>query len=426
MDSIDKSMFEHVGKNLAAAQKIKRPSMSYIQDALRRLKKNKPAMISFFILIFMITMSLIGPIISKALYGHTYRNQDLNVQNQTMILSNKRSIMFTSNTAFTYKKYSHDLRKTKISFKDIKINKSGVLSVKVGNKAEESQQGDQKEYKFDIKVESGDTLQKLADKINTEAQNQLKKDPAFRGITAKVSGNTLTIASNGTTKFNSKYWLGTDMFGRDLFTRLWEGGRVSFLIAFISVFITSVIGIIYGGISGYVGGRVDTLMMRFIEIIMVVPDMLYIILLLQVMKPGLQPIIIVLAATSWMGIARIVRGEVMRLKHSEYVLAAETLGASSKRVIFNHLIPNTMGPIIVQMTMMIPAMIFTEAFLSFIGLGIPVPFASWGSLVNEGAQVFVLYPNSLLVPAIALSLTMLGFNIFGDGLRDALDPKLRK
>lgn len=423
---MDKTMFEHVGKNLAAAQKIKRPSISYIKDALRRLKKNKPAVISIIILIIMIIMSLIGPIITKALYGYTYRNQDLKVQNQSMILSNKRSIMLTSNTAFTYKKYSHDLRKTTISFKNIKLKSSGSLTLKIGNKAEEAQQGDQKEYKIEIKTENGDTLSKIAEKLNNEAEKQLQQDPDFRGITAKASGSTLTIESKGKSEFNKTHWLGTDMFGRDLFTRLWEGGRVSFLIAFISVFITSIIGILYGGISGYIGGRADTLMMRFIEIIMVVPDMLYIILLLQVMKAGIQPIIIVLAATSWMGIARIVRGEVMRLKHSEYVLAAETLGASPKRVILKHLIPNTMGPIIVQMTMMIPSMIFTEAFLSFIGLGIPVPFASWGSLINEGAQVFVLYPNSLFVPAVALSLTMLGFNIFGDGLRDALDPKLRK
>lgn len=426
MVDIDKTMFEHIGKNLEAAQKINRPSLSYLQDAQRRLKKNKPAMISFCILVIMIVMSIFGPIISKALYGHTYRRQDLNVQNQTMILSNKRSIMLTGNSAFTYKKYTHDLRKTKIYFKDIKLNKGGVIALKVGNKAEEAQQGDQKEFRFEVKIAAEDNLNKIAEKLQAEADKQLAKDPDFRGLSFKVSGNNLTIESKGMTGFNKKYWFGTDIFGRDLFTRVWEGGRVSFLIAFLSVFVTSVIGIIYGGIAGYIGGRVDTLMMRFVEILMVVPDLLYIILLLQVMKPGLKPIIIVLAATSWMGIARIVRGEVMRLKHSEYVLAAETIGASKTRIISKHLIPNTMGPIIVQMTMMVPGMIFTEAFLSFIGLGIPAPFASWGSLVNEGAQVFVQYPNTLLIPAIALSLTMLGFNILGDGLRDALDPKLRK
>jgi oligopeptide transport system permease protein len=342
------------------------------------------------------------------------------------MLSNKRSIIVTSNNAFTYKKYTHDLRKTKVSFKDIKVNSSGLFALRIGNKAEEAQQGDQKEFKFEVRTQSGDTLETLVQKLNAEAEKQLQKDPDFRGMTFKASGKTLTIETEGKTEFNKAHWFGTDMFGRDIFTRLWEGGRVSFLIAFLSVFVTSVIGVIYGGVSGYIGGRTDTLMMRFIEIIMVVPDMIYIILLLQVMRPGIKPIIIVLAATSWMGIARIVRGEVLKLKHSEYVLAAETIGSSKKRIIFKHLIPNTMGPIIVQMTMMIPQMIFTEAFLSFIGLGIPVPFASWGSLVNEGAQVFVQYPNTLIMPAIALSLTMLGFNVFGDGLRDALDPKLRK
>jgi oligopeptide transport system permease protein len=126
-----------------------------------------------------------------------------------------------------------------------------------------------------------------------------------------------------------------------------------------------------------------------------------------------------------MSTARIVRGEVMRLKSSEYVLAAQTLGADSKRIIFKHLVTNSMGPIIVNMTMKIPGMIFTEAFLGFIGLGIPIPYASWGSLVNEGATIFQVFPNQLFVPAIALSITMLAFNILGDGLRDALDPKLR-
>jgi oligopeptide transport system permease protein len=253
----------------------------------------------------------------------------------------------------------------------------------------------------------------------------LNQDPDFRGVKFKKSGNNLVVETKGDKWFNKQYWFGTDEFGRDLFTRLWKGGRTSFLIAFVAVFITIFIGIIYGGVAGYLGGNVDILMMRFVEIIMVVPDLLYIILLLTVMKPGLGPIIIVLAATGWMQTAMIVRGEVLRLKNSEYVIAAEVLGADPKRIIFKHLIPNTMGPIIVNMTMMIPKMIFSEAFLSFIGLGIPAPMASWGSLVNDGAKVFTQYPQQLLVPALALSLTMLAFNILGDGLRDALDPKLR-
>jgi oligopeptide transport system permease protein len=419
-------MFTHVGKNLEDAQKIKRPSMSYLQDAFRRLCKNKPAIISFWILTIMVVMSLIGPIISYAVNGHTYRSQSLVDQNQSSIMSNKRSITIKKNDVIGYKKYVPDLRKTKIVFKDISFKGTGLIEFRVGNKDEESIQGDKKEYLISVEVIESDNWTSVVDKINSQAESILAEDPDFRGVTVEKKGKNLVIYTNGDIKFNSKYWFGTDEFGRDLFTRLWTGGRLSFLIAFIAVFISTTFGVIYGGVAGYLGGRVDIFMMRFVEILMVIPSMLYIILLLTVMQPGIKPIIIALTITGWMGTSRIVRGEVMRLKHSEYVIAAQTLGADSKRIIFKHLIPNTMGPIIVDMTMMIPGMIFSEAFLSFIGLGVPAPFASWGSLVNDGALIFMQYPQQLLVPAIALSLTMLAFNILGDGLRDSLDPRLRK
>jgi oligopeptide transport system permease protein len=341
-------------------------------------------------------------------------------------MSNKRSITIKKNDVIGYKKYVPDLRKTKIVFKDISFKGTGVIEFRVGNKDEESIQGDKKEYLISVEVIESDNWTSVVDKINSQAESILAEDPDFRGVTVEKKGKNLVIYTNGDIKFNSKYWFGTDEFGRDLFTRLWTGGRLSFLIAFIAVFISTTFGVIYGGVAGYLGGRVDIFMMRFVEILMVIPSMLYIILLLTVMQPGIKPIIIALTITGWMGTSRIVRGEVMRLKHSEYVIAAQTLGADSKRIIFKHLIPNTMGPIIVDMTMMIPGMIFSEAFLSFIGLGVPAPFASWGSLVNDGALIFMQYPQQLLVPAIALSLTMLAFNILGDGLRDSLDPRLRK
>lgn len=426
MEKIDKSLFEHVGKNLEESQAIKRPSMSYLEDAMRRIKKNKPAVISFWILILLIAMSLVGPIISAKVQGHDYRAQKLENQNQTSIMTNQRSINVTKNQAFKYEEYKPNLRKTEIKFKGVELKGTGKLEFKVGNAAEASYQGDKKEFLLSVSIDSSDDWKSIVEKLNAESDKMLESDPDFRGVEFKKSGDNLVIETKGDKWFNSQYWFGTDEFGRDLFTRLWEGGRISFLIAFVSVLITLVIGIAYGGIAGYLGGTIDTLMMRFVEIIMVVPDLLYIILLLTVMKPGLGPIIIVLAATGWMQTAMIVRGEVLRLKNSEYVIAAEVLGADSKRIIFKHLIPNTMGPIIVNMTMMIPRMIFAEAFLSFIGLGIPAPMASWGALVNDGAKIFTQYPQQLLVPALALSFTMLAFNILGDGLRDALDPKLRK
>lgn len=423
---LDPSDFTHVGKNLKAAGEIKRPSLSYWKDAFRRLKNNKVAMVSFFVLVVLIIMSCIGPIITKSLYGHTYEKQNLAEQNQTPIMSNARSITLLSNEVFKYEEYIPNYRKSKIKFKNVQLKAAGKLGFKIGNQVDESWQGDKKEYELVIDVVNTDTWGSIIDKLNAEGEKLLEQDPDFRGIEFAKKGSNLVVETKGEKWFNKTHWFGIDEFGRDLFTRLWEGGRISFFIAFISVFITALFGILYGGISGYVGGKVDDLLMRVVEILMTVPDMLYTILLLTVMDPGIKPINIVLIVTGWMGTARIVRGEVMRLKHSEYVVAAKALGADSKRIILKHLIPNTMGPIIVDMTMMIPKMIFAEAFLSFIGLGVPVPYASWGSLANQGAKIFRQYPHQLLVPAIAISLTMFAFNLLGDGLRDALDPRLRK
>lgn len=423
---VEKKEFKHVGKNLKASQEIRRPGLSYWNDAYRRLKKNKIAIISFWVLIVLIFMSLIGPIITKSLYGHTYDKQNLIEQNQTLMMSNARSISLLSNDVFDYGKYLPNYRKNKTTFKDIQLKSPGKLGFKIGNEADESWQGDKKEYELIIDVVSTDTWDSIIQKLNNEGNKLLEKDSDFRGINFEKKGSNLVIKTKGESWFNSTHWFGTDEFGRDLFTRLWEGGRISFFIAFISVFVTSIFGIIYGGISGYIGGKLDDILMRIVEILMTVPDMLYTILLLTVMDPGIKPISIVLILTGWMGTARIVRGEVMRLKHSEYVVAAKTLGANSRKVVFQHLIPNTMGPIIVNMTMMIPKMIFAEAFLSFIGLGVPVPYASWGSLANQGAKIFRQFPHQLVVPAIAISLTMFAFNLLGDGLRDALDPRLRK
>ena len=225
---------------------------------------------------------------------------------------------------------------------------------------------------------------------------------------------------------SAEHWFGTDSLGRDLFVRCWSGAQVSLFIAFVSTMVNVLIGIVYGGISGYFGGRVDMVMMRLVEIIYSVPDLLWVILLMVVMGPGLHTIIIAISITGWGSMARIVRGQVLQLKQSEYVMAARTLGAGGGRIIRKHLIPNTMGPIIIELTCPIPSAMITEATLSYLSLGVPVPLASWGTLANEGARVLQLMPYQILFPALLLSLTMLGFNLLGDGLRDALDPKLRR
>jgi len=224
--------------------------------------------------------------------------------------------------------------------------------------------------------------------------------------------------------FASPSWIhpfGTDDLG------IMYGGRISLEIGLVSVMINLVLGVSYGGISGYFGGRVDNIMMRIIDIIYSVPDLLYVILLMVVLgQGGLLNIMIVLGIVNWMSMARIVRGQILVLREQEYVLAARTLGANTKRLLFKHLIPNTIGPIIVTVAMQIPAAIFMEAFLSFIGIGIMPPLASWGSMASAGRLSIPSHPNVLLLPSLAITITMLAFNFVGDGLRDAFDPKMRK
>ncbi len=222
------------------------------------------------------------------------------------------------------------------------------------------------------------------------------------------------------------HWFGTDNLGRDLLTRVLYGARISLAIGVVASLINLTIGVVYGGVSGYFGGRVDNVMMRLVDILYGIPLLLYVILLMVVLKPGLTNIFIALGLVYWLRMARIVRGQVLAIKEQEYVLAARLVGAAPWRIILRHLVPNSMGPIIVTLTLSIPEAIFTEAFLSFIGLGVSAPMASWGVLASESLAGLRSYPFQLLYPALAISVTMLAFNFLGDGLRDALDPRMRK
>lgn len=225
---------------------------------------------------------------------------------------------------------------------------------------------------------------------------------------------------------SAEHWFGTDNLGRDLFIRVLYGARISLAIGIVASLINLTIGVVYGGIAGFCGGRVDRIMMSIVDILYGIPVLLYVILLMVVLKPGLINIFIALGIAYWLGMARIVRGQILSVKEQEYVLAARTIGAGNMRILFRHLIPNSMGPIIITMTLAIPDAIFTEAFLSFIGLGVSAPMASWGVLASEGVTSLRSYPFQLLFPAAAISITMLAFNFLGDGLRDALDPRMRR
>lgn len=225
---------------------------------------------------------------------------------------------------------------------------------------------------------------------------------------------------------SAEHWFGTDSLGRDLYIRVLYGARISLSIGIVASLINLTIGVVYGGIAGFFGGRVDRVMMGIVDVLYGIPVLLYVILLMVILKPGLTNIFIALGIAYWLGMARIVRGQILSLKEQEYVLAARTVGANSWRILFRHLLPNSVGPIIITMTLAIPEAIFTEAFLSFIGLGVAAPMASWGVLSSEGVSSLRSYPFQLFFPAIAISVTMLAFNFLGDGLRDALDPRERR
>lgn len=223
---------------------------------------------------------------------------------------------------------------------------------------------------------------------------------------------------------NVYYWFGSDTQGRDIFTRVWDGTRVSLIIALAAVLVDVVIGMVYGLVSGFMGGRVDIFMQRFAEILNGIPTLVVVTLLGLVLPPGITSIIFALVLTGWIGMERIARAQVLKVKEQEYVLASKTLGASNFRLIFKEVLPNIFGQVIITSMFSIPNAIFLEAYLSFLGLGVPAPLASLGSLVSDGYKSMTTYPHILIIPVLVLALLMVCFNLFADGLRDAFDPKM--
>lgn len=246
-----------------------------------------------------------------------------------------------------------------------------------------------------------------------------------------IIGNWFNGTVGGVDKYLSKgvetsYWFGTDTLGRDIFTRVWEGTRISLIIAFTAVVIDIFIGMIYGLISGYFGGKIDMLMQRFAEVLNGIPTLVLVTLLGLVLPSGVKTIIFALMITGWIGMSRIARAQVLKLKEQEFILASKTLGAKDFSIIFNDILPNIFGQIIIMSMFSIPNAIFTEAYLSFVGLGVPAPMASLGSLISEGYKSITVFPYMIASSIIVLAVLMLSFNLFADGLRDAFDPKQKQ
>lgn len=269
---------------------------------------------------------------------------------------------------------------------------------------------------------------------NLEQKNYAPRIPGLEKI-GIFAGNEHMKTTSGYKKVNhyiqnndtnTYYWFGSDILGRDIWTRTWMGTRVSLYISIVAVLIDMIIGLSYGLISGYFGGLCDSIMQRIAEIVNGIPRLVIVTLLMLILKPGIATIIFALMITEWIGMSRIARAEMLNLKEREFVLASRTLGARNFAIIFKEILPNINGQVITQTMFSIPTAIFTEAFLSFVGLGIPVPQCSLGSLISDAFNSFTTHPYQIIPPIIVLAILMLSFNLLADGLREALDPKFKE
>jgi len=374
-------------ENLLVAEDISGISLSYWQNVWRRFKKNKLSVLSFAFIVFLVLMAVFGPRLTKL--SDSDQNRDyIHIPPQIDLYS------VGSNT-YIYLSPSMQL---------FIASRNGRL-LGPAESLEDDIFTKQRVYQINGQQIIVNYRQKPA-KVLYENESEV---PLFR---KKV--------------WNKSFWFGTDAVGRDLFVRIIYGARVTIIIGFIASLMNLTVGVLYGGISGYLGGVADNIMMRIVDILRSIPRLLYVILLMVVFGSGLLTVVIVIGLVDWLGMARIVRGQVLSIKNREYVLAAKALGAKPKRILLRHLIPNAMGPIIIETAMNIPAAIFTEAFLSFVGLGVSAPQASWGTLANNALSGFMSFPYEMFFPAIAISLTVLAFNFLGDGLRDAIDPRFKE
>lgn len=368
-------------------EKIWTKNRTFAGDVWFRFRRKPTAIAGFALIILLLVFAIAGPAFTK----YSYSVQNLEVVNIPPVMK-----VYDAPDGNGYLYITQSL-------KVLRVNEDGTLGDQLKKVREESEMS-----------------MTIFDCGGTEVGLYYGQKPYVIADPA-----TKVIYSSSTVR-NASYLLGTDSLGRDILTRLMYGIRVSLLVAFIAAAVNMIIGVLYGGISGYLGGNADTVMMRIVDIINTIPLTLYVILIVVLLGSGLQSIIVALGSVYWVDMARVVRGQVLSLKQQEFVLAAKTIGSSTKTILFQHLIPNAMGSILVTVTMLIPSAIFMEAFLSFLGIGLQPPLASLGTMCNDATANLRTCPYQMFIPALGICLIMFAFNFVGDGLRDALDPKLKK
>jgi len=282
------------------------------------------------------------------------------------------------------------------------------------------------EYTFDSQIISHQNLAPRVKSLENLGLGIFDGAETLNTSTGVVEVNKYVDPQKETGLEDTYYWFGTDVLGRDIFTRTWSGTRISLYIALVAVLVDMLFGMSYGLVSGYFGGRVDMIMQRFSEILNGIPTLVLVTLLIIVLKPGLFTITLALALTGWIGMSRVARAQVLKLKEQEFILASKTLGAKDFFIIFKEILPNIFGQLIIMSMFSVPNAIFTEAFLAFVGLGVPAPNASLGSLISDAFKSFTTHPYMIVFPVIVLAVIMLSFNLLADGLRDAFDPKMKE
>lgn len=406
-----------------------RQSVSYWKDAWRRLKKNLVAMVALGVIIFLVLFAFVGPYLVP--YGYDQFNkgaENLHPIHYTLEDTQRLDAELAARTSAGGTKSAEEMiaeAEAEAAAKGEKLTSVDIAKIKAKAKV------------------AAQNAQKQNEEVDV---NSLRKELGIKKHLFGYSTDELQRKASGEKVFPHVF--GTDMYGRDILVRVMYGARVSMSVGICAAFLVLVIGATYGAVSGYCGGKVDAVMQRIVEVIYAVPEMLVVLLIATALKPILTDYIntgsgplksfvsvlgpnlismfIAFGMLYWVTMSRIIRGQVLQLKQQEYVTAARALGASGKRIILRHLIPNCIGQIVVTTCLQIPSAIFLESFLSYLGVGVSAPLPSLGSMATDALSGMYTYTYRLIIPSVILSIMILAFNLFGDGLRDALDPKLKK